>query len=406
MKAQPEQTVDCPRCGYDQRGTIATWCDSCPLSATCTECGLRFLCAEVFHPEKFEPLWCVEFCAPAPISFLRSCFSTFARSFVSWHFWSRLKMSHRIRPMRIALYLLALTAPLILLYVAAQTTAALHTWSIMQSHLAELAAQDAILISQNWAYVPDERIVLYKEHYGDDWERYVELEHEVWEAQRAAAEERQQNPVNVNGTWLHAVAEAIFMPTARTSRITITNGPFVVSSYLPPSEIWRYAIDSILATTGGNQRQQWLFSWLDLARTTGICLFWGIALGLAFPLSLALLPVSRRKAKVRWAHIGRISGYWGGIVMAVIYIWVIALVAEILIGFATSRTGVPEAALAIAIAGLPFATILWWCFALNRHLKIPHALAITGLLMFLCALAMLVLVYLLAPHWLFGPYVY
>ena len=34
--------VTCPLCGYDQRGVIASWTDSCPLEGTCSECGHVF----------------------------------------------------------------------------------------------------------------------------------------------------------------------------------------------------------------------------------------------------------------------------------------------------------------------------------------------------------------------------
>ncbi|MFB3103994.1 MAG: hypothetical protein ACE1ZA_03615, partial [Pseudomonadales bacterium] len=55
-----QRTARCPRCGYDLRGAIGTWADQCPLHGTCAECGLQFVWAEVLHPEKFEPQWCVE----------------------------------------------------------------------------------------------------------------------------------------------------------------------------------------------------------------------------------------------------------------------------------------------------------------------------------------------------------
>lgn len=34
-----DPTTPCPRCGFDQRGHIATWNDTCPLVSRCTECG-------------------------------------------------------------------------------------------------------------------------------------------------------------------------------------------------------------------------------------------------------------------------------------------------------------------------------------------------------------------------------
>jgi len=61
-KAQAaEQVVRCPRCGYDQRGTLETWFDSCPLQGQCAECGLVIDWGRVLnmarHPWLFEYHW-------------------------------------------------------------------------------------------------------------------------------------------------------------------------------------------------------------------------------------------------------------------------------------------------------------------------------------------------------------
>lgn len=42
---------DCPRCGYDQSGLIATWSDHCPTAGLCSECGLSFYWSTVLNPE-------------------------------------------------------------------------------------------------------------------------------------------------------------------------------------------------------------------------------------------------------------------------------------------------------------------------------------------------------------------
>ncbi len=54
----------CPRCGYDQRGTISTWRESCPVRGTCSECGLEFDWVDVVRPERVSPRWSFEH-APA-----------------------------------------------------------------------------------------------------------------------------------------------------------------------------------------------------------------------------------------------------------------------------------------------------------------------------------------------------
>jgi len=113
----------CPRCGYDLRGLVTTWEDRCPLEGVCSECGLNLRWAEVLRPEKFEPRWCVEFAARR-LSVPRAAWRTLVRSFWPWRFWSRLRMSSRIRWRRLAAYICLLLLPLVFGYVAVQSAAA------------------------------------------------------------------------------------------------------------------------------------------------------------------------------------------------------------------------------------------------------------------------------------------
>src|SRR5688572_16743326 len=108
--------VACPRCGYDQRGLMAMWANACPLQGRCSECGLEYSWGEVLLPRKFEPVWCVEYVARGA-GIPMACMKTFLRSFWPWGFWSRLRMSHRIRPWRLAAYIASLFVFLVCFYV-------------------------------------------------------------------------------------------------------------------------------------------------------------------------------------------------------------------------------------------------------------------------------------------------
>jgi hypothetical protein len=50
----------CPRCGYDLEGLIATWTESCPMHALCSECGLDFVCSRALSPRLIGPRWSYE----------------------------------------------------------------------------------------------------------------------------------------------------------------------------------------------------------------------------------------------------------------------------------------------------------------------------------------------------------
>ena len=56
-----ESDTSCPRCGYSQRGIVASWRDACPLAGRCAECGLDFVWSELLRPNLHEPRWCVEY---------------------------------------------------------------------------------------------------------------------------------------------------------------------------------------------------------------------------------------------------------------------------------------------------------------------------------------------------------
>ncbi len=50
----------CPRCGYDQSGTVETWTDHCPVYGQCPECGTRFEWAVLLDPTRVDLPWLVE----------------------------------------------------------------------------------------------------------------------------------------------------------------------------------------------------------------------------------------------------------------------------------------------------------------------------------------------------------
>src|SRR3954466_10401245 len=91
----PDHKVRCPRCGYDQRGVVATWTESCPLEGTCSECGLTLNWSEVLNPEQHEPQWCVEF-VPKWQRVPAACMKTCLMSLWPWTFWKQIKMSQPI----------------------------------------------------------------------------------------------------------------------------------------------------------------------------------------------------------------------------------------------------------------------------------------------------------------------
>ncbi|MHC4651710.1 MAG: hypothetical protein ACYTGY_04810 [Planctomycetota bacterium] len=90
-------------------------------------------------------------------------------------------------------------------------------------------------------------------------------------------------------------------------------------------------------------------------------------------LTYAALPITRKRCKVRWAHIARVTLY--GYVL---------LVPAVVLSLATSpmttagaRGGNLLAPLAVAAWGaLPALEVAWWATATSRYLRMPHALGV------------------------------
>jgi hypothetical protein len=60
--AGPARGLECPRCGHDLRGVVASWREACPLTGICTECGLELEWADVLSARLSLPRWSVEGC--------------------------------------------------------------------------------------------------------------------------------------------------------------------------------------------------------------------------------------------------------------------------------------------------------------------------------------------------------
>ncbi|TVQ52087.1 MAG: hypothetical protein EA377_11055 [Phycisphaerales bacterium] len=121
----------------------------------------------------------------------------------------------------------------------------------------------------------------------------------------------------------------------------------------------------------------------------------------------ALLPPSRRKAKVRWAHIVRAAVYGLGLIpigiFLVLLIGLLTLVGDLIIGGVSdwwwSRRGPTGLAYLSAFCVLLLLHVMWWAFATSRYMKMPHA---WGVGLTVMVIPLLILFLLLLP--IFGHY--
>jgi hypothetical protein len=105
-----------------------------------------------------------------------------------------------------------------------------------------------------------------------------------------------------------------------------------------------------------------------------------------------LLPVTRKRAKVRWQHIARIAVYGGFAIFASIYAAIVIGIVDV-----ATRTYCVEVGYEIIpiLVVPPIMSTVWWAVAIKRYLHMPRAAAIAILLAFLDLL--IVFVTLSAP---------
>lgn len=373
--------ANCPRCGYDQRGTPATWTDSCPLNGTCAECGLLFAWSQVLQPHKFEPRWCVEF-APRRWRVPAACVKTFLQSFRPWRFWSQLKMSHPIRWGRLIVYAGFLVFPLLLAYALAQGGVAIYVRYQAQQILDQQQKALPQQIVQAQAALNQLSTFQLTDSQRTNYQQAL--------TQQLANLQAAMNASNtVNISYLEALVEAVFNPLASNSAGSVTymgtNSP-----YIAPALLWSVGSRFIQGTQGA-------WSWnagktLEQLRWLGFN--WAIVVVL--PLSLILLPFSLRRAKVRWGHIARVFAYSmfipvtelvvGGVLICISLLWPLSVQWN---HWGTSL---------VLEHGWLF-LLAWWTAALHWYMKIPHALLTVSLLLLLCALSLLAALWFTVPKW-------
>lgn len=110
------------------------------------------------------------------------------------------------------------------------------------------------------------------------------------------------------------------------------------------------------------------------------------------------LPISRRQAKVRWAHIARVVAYGAGLL--VLPLW------GVLIGMAISSydeslgNTVMWTSAIVATYGLVPIEIAWWSAATGRYLKMRHAWGVGAAVAMMSALVVMLAV--VSAHLLLG----
>ncbi len=376
-ESRRDRWARCPRCGYDLRGAVSAWETACPLTGTCTECGLALNWAEVLCPAKFEPQWCVEFIRRRR-RFPTAAVITFARSWWPFGFWSAMRMSMAIRSRRLLLYVGALFLPILFGYVSIQTTIAARTRYQVQQSIVDYRRelQQQLTQYQQWLASPESR------PYGVASTGRLRLAVQQMQAEVNAA-------AGVNHSYTAAVVEAVFTPWAATSAGTIT-WPGATGPYPAPRELYGMRL-----TYSAGRGLDW--PEINASERRVVLAAW---LWLLLPVSFVLLPVSRRRAKVRWAHLVRVTAYGSFVFFSLAFASL--LLAGVGLMWQGGQAGLfATAHLVWRWVPIPMLMVWWWA-ATSRYLCLPHGCAVVGLLSLLCALLFIAAGIFLVPWLLFN----
>ena len=344
MPRPPSAALVCPRCGYDLRSEPERWTDACPVEGRCSECGLAFGWVDVFDPLRTPPRWCVEYARIR--GFPLACLRTLLGSALPWRFWSRLRMEMPVRDLRIAAYILTLSIVL--------------PWMI-------LSGTQACRAGSLWLQI-----------------KPVTLED-------ASGAPLAAGFVRVVG---HALVWPLSKDSVGTVGVPVTTGFTQTAVFASPWVMLRqqtrvYLLTSfVLPPTTVDEWLEWFFGRSSdfTARLVSVvaCGFrtgdphspvvqvswFGPIQAVGCVVSFALLPQSRRKARVRWRHLWRIAGY-SMVVLVLPTLVPVALAVWNGTGM-WSWGGHDWRGLVLVAAPTTF-LLLWWAAATQVHLRMPHA---------------------------------
>lgn len=322
------RAIQCPRCGYALEGAIQSWHETCPLPGRCSECGLDFDWADLLSTKRLGPRWCVEYGRlwSVPVRALATAAGT------CWPpaFWRSLRMHHRPRWRRLVGYILLLAATLYVPLAAGQGWRAWRAWPTLQINPR---------MGRTPAPAPrGERLLFVAEAVARPWaESYL---------------------------WIPRIGQGgLMIPgTSGAKRFRVTS----------PRALLEMRFPLIMIVQGSSMPTTFAFPAIVAA---------------LMPVGFVTLPISRRRARVRWSHLVRICLYG----LAIPYVAALALAVTLPLLTRLPHVYALEDWFALlCFVALPIAIFAWWGCAMRWHLKLSHPWGVAGALLAMSVLAALV----------------
>jgi hypothetical protein len=256
-------------------------------------------------------------------------------------------MAMSLRPRRLAAYVAMLLLPVLVGGVVVQTVAAVRVRYILQQ---EMNGQ-LLMVQRNIV-----RLQTQLDNMGLTAER-VRVRQRLLQFQMATT-----SPRFIKHSYAAAIVEAVFFPWRSSSTGTQSMWGGRVVAYPAP----RYLHATLMRQYSGGLNP----SVLDAAPITVAGVALALWVALTMPLAFVLLPISRRRAKVRWGHLVRVACY-GMVIPSAVVTGMLGCVA---IGYAVDNLHPAMHSMAHILGryGLMILTIGWWVAAIRCYLHIPH----------------------------------
>jgi hypothetical protein len=257
-------------------------------------------------------------------------------------------MSLRIRRGRLAVYICLLLLPLVFGYVAVQSVTAARLRFEVEQDWAARQGQMQQSIAQCQRELQDPRA---------DAATRAALQQTIQQVRSYLT----QGYKITHSNW-NAIVEAVLHPRRAVSAGTITIGGRIVQYPAPINS------HSMLDMYLGSRR--WSRSFGERLADARWSLGTFAWIYVFLPAGFVLLPISRRRAKVRFGHIVRVACY--GLFIPVTIVFAVQILVAVGYGLPNSLRTCAEL-VDFLVFLLPLAMLaVWWAVAIKRYLKIPH----------------------------------
>ncbi len=315
MTSSSELLARCPSCHYDLQGAVAAWSDACPREGICPECGHHFEWSKILKRRGEIPSWCVE-SVTGVHRVLRRVPSTVAMTFRPWRFWSPMHVDQPVRWKPLILYLIVL---LLLLHGIFSIGAGVLAYRrVTRFNTGRLIQHPGSALTVAYAMVAP-------------WSR----------------------------TPLHQIAARFDVRVPRHS---------------PPGKILRLPRQSKQAFVYVHRKLMMTSHYTSPRRNNSAYL--GIVVAhilmvMVIPLGLVAFPGWCRRARIRLAHVVRVTFYSFALLLPEI------LLLAVLVNLsAWLETQIPRAAWWLFTLFVPVCLAVWWTKAAKHYFKMPDALGL------------------------------